>query len=129
MLVDASAYRSRPNAQKAAPHVYSLSHCRTSRGHPKKKRKFRKSTSTSLLLCFRPCKPVTHYELLSDAMVHRKIGNDMKERALKRENYSVVKYRPNFPGNSQCSIHSLKNLHVSQARIEVRSRWWSGGQS
>ena len=36
--------------------------------------------SSSLLLRFAP--PVIHYKLLPDAMVHRKISNDMKERAI-----------------------------------------------
>ena len=36
--------------------------------------------SLSLLLCFPP--PVIYCKPLPDAMVHRKIGNDMTERAL-----------------------------------------------
>ena len=48
----------------------------------RKKREFRKSTLLSLLLRFAPCKPVIHYKLLSDAIVHRKISNEMEDRAL-----------------------------------------------
>ena len=55
--------------------------CRTCRGQFEEKRKFRKPTSSrsSLLLRFVSCKPVIHYELLLDAMIHRK---NNKERAL-----------------------------------------------
>ena len=42
--------------------------------------KFKNSTSSLLLLCFSP--PVIHCKLLTDAMVHRKISNDMTKRAL-----------------------------------------------
>ena len=38
--------------------------CRTIARHPEKKAKFRKSTSSSLLLRFLPCNHVIHYELL-----------------------------------------------------------------
>ena len=55
--------------------------------HPKRfvqqfrtKRKFKISTSSSLLLCFAP--PVIHCKLFPDAVVHGKISNDMTERAL-----------------------------------------------
>ena len=48
--------------------------------NPRTKRKFKKSMSLSLLLCFPP--PVIYCKPLPDAMVHRKIGNDMTERAL-----------------------------------------------
>ena len=48
-----------------------------SSGFPKKA----KIQEIHVVVTAAPCKPVIHYKLLSDAMVHRKISNDVKVKA------------------------------------------------
>ena len=63
------------------------------------------------MLRFAPCKPVIHYKLLSDGMVHRKISNEMKDRAL---------YLPMEAGREMESIEEA--LGVSVGSIEQWKR-------